>query len=139
MGLIIKVVVGVFVLLTYTNGATVTEQPCQSACPKIFDPICAMNGTEQSYKYFHNECLMNYEVCQSGTVWSPTQMSFCLPDVEPFITQKCLRACLFIYEPICATDGRINQIFGNSCVFEMENCLSNGKWHETRANDCGFE
>lgn len=37
---------------------------CHRGCPRILDPICAVDENDStSVKYFHNQCLMEYDGC----------------------------------------------------------------------------
>lgn len=76
--------------------------------------------------------------------WKPTQMLQCIAAVDPVIRDDCVHACPYIYDPICARTTTTNtavstgsagdgtedeeyfQIFGNRCIFGMENCLASG-------------
>ncbi|XP_023309647.2 U-Kazal-Dg21.2-like [Lucilia cuprina] len=112
---------------------------CLRACPRILDPICAVDEMNpQEHKYFHNQCLMEYDNCRQSRAWKPTQMLLCIKDIDPVVRDDCMRACPLIYNPVCASDGKNYEIFGNRCSFGMENCLASGKWLEVRAEQCGL-
>lgn len=36
----------------------------------------------------------------------------------------CPVACTYIYEPVCATNGTHNQVFGNECAVRKANCYT---------------
>ncbi|TMW49550.1 hypothetical protein DOY81_005363, partial [Sarcophaga bullata] len=115
------------------------DNDCMPGCPRIFDPICAVDEKHpKEYKYFHNQCLMEYESCSQSLAWKPTQMLLCIKDIDPVLRNGCMRACPMIYNPVCATDGKNYEIFGNQCSFGMENCLASGKWLEVLAEQCGL-
>ncbi|CAD6999882.1 enhancer of split M1 protein [Ceratitis capitata] len=111
---------------------------CTNACPKIFDPVCAVSGGEDElvYRYFHNDCLKRYASCSTGTVWRITSLSRCLEHVDPLVREQCLRPCPFIYEPICASNGKTKEIFGNSCILDVENCLAVEAWTLIEDSEC---
>ncbi|XP_050320240.1 U-Kazal-Dg21.2-like [Bactrocera neohumeralis] len=127
-----------------------TSERCTNACPKHLDPVCAVSGDESAatessavgegvvYRYFHNDCLRRYASCSTGTVWRITSLSLCLKHVDPLVREQCLRPCPFIYEPICASNGKTKEIFGNSCILEVENCLSVDAWTLIDDSDCGL-
>ncbi|XP_011185702.1 U-Kazal-Dg21.2-like [Zeugodacus cucurbitae] len=131
-----------------SEQANISER-CTNACPKHLDPVCAVAGEESGsdkgavgegvvYRYFHNDCLRRYASCSTGTVWRITSLSFCLQHVDPLVREQCLRPCPFIYEPICASNGKSKEIFGNSCVLEVENCLAVDAWTLTADSECGL-
>ncbi|XP_054742003.1 U-Kazal-Dg21.2-like [Anastrepha obliqua] len=137
------------ILATAKGDQSNGSEKCTNACPRIFSPVCAVSGGAVDdkegggdgalvYRYFHNDCIRRYASCSTGTVWRITSMSLCLQHVDPLVREQCLRPCPFIYEPICATNGEVKEIFGNSCVLEVENCLSIETWTLTDDSDCGL-
>ncbi|KAM7352579.1 U-Kazal-Dg21.2-like [Cochliomyia hominivorax] len=112
---------------------------CLYGCPRHLDPICAVDELHpQEYKYFQNQCLMENDNCRQSRAWKPTQMLLCIKDIDPLVRDDCMRACPLIYNPVCASDGKNYEIFGNRCTFGIENCLASGKWLEVRAEQCGL-
>ncbi|XP_017478019.1 PREDICTED: enhancer of split M1 protein-like [Rhagoletis zephyria] len=143
-----------FIILSAAKGEQSDgSEECTNACPKIFDPVCAvydgvLGGKKESgseaggtavYRYFHNDCLRRYASCSTGTVWRITSLSSCLQHIDPLLRQQCLRPCPFIYEPICASNGKVKEIFGNSCVLAVENCLSVDAWTVAEDSECGLD
>ncbi|XP_055850243.1 U-Kazal-Dg21.2-like [Episyrphus balteatus] len=114
------------------------DYDCPEICPKIIEPLCAFDGNNK-FKYFHNECLMRFNKCRNGSSWTPTHMTLCLHQIDPLVLQDCLRPCPFIYDPICASNGEYTEVFGNNCIYDMENCFTNNKWKQIKTNDCGLE
>ncbi|KAL9925075.1 U-Kazal-Dg21.2-like [Glossina fuscipes fuscipes] len=114
------------------------KEPCAPGCPRILDPICAVDDTFKNHKYFHNQCLMDYDSCRSGKAWKPTQMLLCFADVDTALRDGCMRVCTFVYNPVCASDGKNFEIFGNQCVLGIENCLASDKWLTVPGEKCGL-
>lgn len=53
-------------------------------------------------------------------------MSLCLNQLDSNLFKECVKACPLEYNPICATNGKQSDVFGNECILNMENCFSNG-------------
>ncbi|XP_073822145.1 enhancer of split M1 protein-like [Musca autumnalis] len=139
--------VGIVVEDLELNTISTANNSCNRVCPRNLDPICAVDeNDDKNIKYFHNACLMENDACRRGRAWKPTQLLQCITDIDPGLRDNCEHACPYIYDPVCAriarndADGRVKeyiQIFGNRCVFDMENCLASGKWLEVRGEMCG--
>ncbi|XP_067623730.1 U-Kazal-Dg21.2-like [Eurosta solidaginis] len=142
----------VIILSTAKSSQSTSSKICSARCPKIFAPVCAAadgaveriseginsRTTQGVYRYFHNDCLRRYASCSTGTVWRLTTMSLCLQHVDPLVREQCFRPCPIIYEPVCATNGEQMEVFGNSCVLDVENCLSIEAWTLTDDSECGL-
>lgn len=45
----------------------INNENCIHGCPRILDPICAVDELHpKEYKYFHNQCLMEYDNCRQS-------------------------------------------------------------------------
>ena len=68
------------------------ENDCIPGCPRILDPICAVDDEKhpKEYKYFHNQCLMEYESCRQSR--GKSILTICLSIRK--IKSKCLKCTL---------------------------------------------
>jgi hypothetical protein len=106
--------------------------PCLRACPFIYKPVCAYNGDH--YEMFDNDCVLEERNCEDNNVWRLTKMASCAQRTEP--KKNCLRACPYIYDPVCAVNGARVELFANSCLLEEQNCEDNNQWRLTKLASC---
>ena len=69
------------------------ENDCTLGCPRILDPICAVDDEKhpKEYKYFHNQCLMEYDSCRQSR--GKSILTICLSIRN--IKSKCLK-CVYV-------------------------------------------
>lgn len=54
-------------MLESEESLDINKENCIHGCPRILDPICAVDELHpQDYKYFHNQCLMEYDNCRQS-------------------------------------------------------------------------
>ncbi|CAD7084594.1 unnamed protein product [Hermetia illucens] len=98
---------------------------CETPCTRELTPVCGSDGV--NFQVFNNECLMENENCKGTSKWAKTNLRSCLgfrsDDPVPL---ACVRMCPMLVMPVCGYNGKEYRIFGNSCLFGIENCLLQG-------------
>ncbi|KAJ8048006.1 Four-domain proteases inhibitor [Holothuria leucospilota] len=106
---------------------------CLKPCPLIYDPVCGSDG-----ETYGNSCTFEVEQCKNPGLKSLLPGE-CPQDIggkfnsssnlkeptEAFYQEPmdCLKPCPLIYDPVCGSDG---ETYGNSCIFEGEQCKNPG-------------
>jgi len=91
---------------------------CVKPCSRLYDPVCASDG-----KTYGNKCLFERSQCEAaknGEDLTLVHAGRCKAQMAKKEEGNCMKACSKILKPVCASNG---QTFGNTCLFEVFQCM----------------
>ncbi|KAJ6640267.1 Ovoinhibitor [Pseudolycoriella hygida] len=98
----------------YSEGYEGKCNNCRIGCPKIYAPVCTIDGSGVEHQ-FGNDCeFQSYNCRNQGNQYTLAYEGEC---------HQCQIMCMAIYKPVCAEDFAGNEItYSNQCAFDSYNC-----------------
>ncbi|KAF9908108.1 hypothetical protein EC991_010236 [Linnemannia zychae] len=110
----------------------VAEPKCNGACTKEYAPWCAKLASGE-FKEFGNRCTLAFYKCEHPNAVKKATKGTCPKPPTP----TCDKACIDIYEPVCATfqDGS-TKTYSNDCRLKNDMCERPKETYTSTKGEC---